>query len=806
MTGAASHWLESIAQDVRYAVRSMVRDRAATIVAVATLAVAIGVNAAVFTVTNAVLFKGFAGVLRNDRLLYISDGGCCVAYPDFEDYRAQAKSFQSMAIVHGIGSIYSDSIGGTENLAVNENSADVFRIVGAQPILGRDFVAADEVDGAPAVGILNYDFWERRYAKDPDVIGRVVKKNGAPMTIVGVMPQGFSFPQRVDLWVPLVKTPFVMDRGNRQTWCVVGRLADDATVDVARAEIETVAKRLALQYPRTNADFKPVVARFHEFFIGPNAALIYGSMWAAVCFVLLIACANLANLLLARAIDRARDVSISIALGADRRRVVQRVLIESIMLSCAGGVLGWWVAKWAVHTYALAMSAKSSWVIIDYTMDQRVLWYQIAISVGTGLLFGLVPALRISQLDVNAILKDGARGATSGRHRNLSAVLVTTEMALAFVLLAGAGVMIRSYLKIHSADMGIDLTGVVGVSVSLGADKYPRPEDRTQFFDGLRARLEALPGVQQVATTDALPSWGSARRSYEMQDAASQEPKQKLSTLGISPAYFRAFRVPLLAGREFAEADSASSAPVAIVNQLFARQFWPGEDPIGKRLRAFDDNTAGPWITVVGVAANVVQNDQSRQRIDPVLYRPYRQSATAESWVVLRAAASSAGLVTAFRREVLALDPDLPLYGPMPIAERLEGFWDTRFYGSLFAAFAGIALLLAAVGLYTVVAHSVGQRTQEIGVRMAIGAQTHHIAALVCRQGLVPCCVGLGIGLAASLAVNRVLAAMLVQVSASDPLTLTIAAAALAGSALLGCLVPTYRAMRQSPVAALRHD
>ncbi len=784
----------------------MRRARTATIVAVATLAIAIGVNGAVFTVTNAVLFKGFAGVFQNDRLLYISNGGCCVSYPDFEDYRAEATSFQSMGIVHGIRSLYADTIGGAENIQTNENSADVFRIVGQQPMIGREFAAADEVDGAPAVGILNYQFWERRYGKDPSVIGRVVKKNGAPMTIIGVMPQGFSFPQNVELWVPLVKTPRVMERGRRETWCVVARLADGATVDNARAEIEGIAKQLALQYPETNADFRPVVARFHEFFIGPNATLIYGSMWAAVGFVLLIACANLANFLLARAIDRARDVSICVALGADRRRILQRVLVESLMLSSAGGVIGWWVAKWAVSAYALGMAAKSSWLVIDYTMDQRVLWYQIAISAGTGLLFGLVPALRLSRLDVNPALKDGARGATHSRRGHLSALLVTLEMALAFVLLSGAGVMIRSYMKVHTADMGVDLTNVLGSAFSLAPERYPRPEDRILFIDRLFARLEALPGVQSVATTSGLPSFGSARVTYEVPGAPSSSAKQTLSTLEISPAYFRTFGVPLLSGRAFAAADTPLSTPVVIVNQLFARQFWPGEDPIGKRLRAVEGTTPGPWLTVVGVAANVVQNDQSRQRIDPVLYLPYRQHAGTGSYVALRTTAASAGLATALRREVQALDPDLPLDEPMPIADRLETFWDTRFYGALFLAFAGIALLLASIGLYTVVAHSVGQRTQEIGVRMAMGAKTRDIATLVCRQGLLPCCVGLCIGLAASIAVNRVLASMLVQVSVYDPLSLTVAAAALVGAALLGCLVPTYRAMRLSPIVALRHD
>jgi putative ABC transport system permease protein len=803
------HWLESAAQDIRHGFRGMRRSRASTAIALATLAIGIGVNATVFTVTNAVLFKGFAGVQRNDRLAYISNGGCCVAYADFEDYRAQATSFAGMAMVHGVSFVYSETNGVAENVESNENSAEVFKVVGQRPILGRDFITADEVDGAPAVGILNYAFWERRYAKDPGIVGRVVKKDGAPMTIIGVMPRDFSFPQKVDVWVPLVKTARVMDRGNRETWCVVGRLNDGATIEQARAEIETIAARLAAQYPATNKDFKPVVGAFHEFFIGPNAAMIYGAMWGAVGFVLLIACANLANLLLARALHRSREISICIAIGARRWRIIQQLLIEAVMLSAMGGFIGWWIAKWGVRTYQLAMAAKSSWLIIDYTMDERVLAYQIALSTGTGLLFGLAPALRLSTLDINVALKDSGRGATGGgRARRLSALLVTGEMALAVVLLAGAGVMLRSYLKIHSADMGVDIANIVGGSVDLPPSRYPRPEDRTAFYDRLVARLQATPGVELVATADTLPSWGSSKLPYELAGTPTQGAGRRptMSALKVSPSYFRTLRAPLLSGREFNDADVASGPPVAIVNQLFARQLWPGEDPIGKRLRFFQRDNPDPWVTVVGVVSNVVQNDVNRQRIDPVVYLPYRQKPGGGAWILVRTSTASVGLDAAFRRAVQDMDPDLPMYGPMLIADRMERFWDSRFYGSLFLIFAVIALLLASIGLYSVVAHSVGQRTQEIGVRMAVGAEGHDIFALVCRQGLLPSALGLAIGLVASLALNRLLASALVQVSPRDPLSLAVASVALIVAAMLGCLIPARRAMRVDPIVALRHE
>ncbi len=794
--------------DLRLGLRNLIRNPGFTAVAVAMLAVGIGVNATVFTVTDAVLFKGFAGVERNDQLVYISNGGCCVPYPDFLEYRAQAKSFQGMAIVHGIGFVFSDAAGDAESVSSNENSADTFRVVGAKPLLGRDFEHADEIDGAPNVGILSYGFWERRFGKDPGAIGRVVRKNGAPMTIIGVMPKGFSFPQNTDVWVPLVQTPEVLKRENSDTWCIVGRLRDGVTLQTARAEIETIAKRLATAHSLGEREFWPKVGYFHEFFIGPNATLIYGSMWGAVGFVLLIACANLANLMLIRAIGRSREVSLRIALGAGRWRIMRQLLIESVLLSGLGGLLGWWIAKWGVHGYELSMFAKSPWLILDYTMDSRVLWYLIAISAGTGVLFGLAPALRLSKLDINVQLKDGGRGATVGaRGKHLSAVLVATEMALAVVLLAGAGVMIRSYLKIRSAEMGIDVTNLLGAAINLPAARYPRPEDRISFYDRLTARLASMPGVESVAMAENLPSFGSAKLSYELAGVPPPGEHPKVSALSISPSYFQTMKASLLSGREFHQSDDASGSPVLIVNQMLANQFWPGEDPVGKRLRLFDNKDAPqPWRTVVGVASNIIQNDQTRQRVDPVVYFPYRQRAGGGEWIVARTRIPPGNLAAAFRREVKALDSDLPVYGPMTVADRLERFWDSRFYGGLFLIFAAIALLLASIGLYTLVAHSVSQRTQEIGVRMAIGARGPDILKLVLKRGMAPLGAGLTIGLAGSLAVNRLLASMLVQVSPADPMALAGACGVLALAAILGCLIPARRAMGIDPVDALRHE
>jgi predicted permease len=797
----------AVLSDLRLAIRTLRKNPGFTAVALLTLAISVGINATVFTVTNAVLFKGFPLVARNDRIVYISDGGCCIPYADFEDYRAQAKSFKRMAIVHGVGAVLNDSTGIAERISANENSWEVFRLVGAQPFMGRDFTAADEQDGAPPVIILNYSFWESRYGGDPHIIGRVVRMNGAPTTVIGVMPDGFSFPQRVDAWVPLVRTPKVLSRDNQQSWFAFGPLADGATFESARAEINIITKRIRAEYPKYNRDFIPKVQHFHQFFIGANAVFIYGSMWGAVGFVLLIACANLANLLLSRAIGRSREISVRIALGAGRWRIIRQLLMESVLLSGIGGILGWWVAKWGLYSYAAAMSVKASWLILDYRMDTTVLLYLIAISVVTGVLFGLAPALQLSKLDVNTALKDGGRGSTgTGRSKHLSSILVSGEMALAIVLLAGAGVMIRSFLKIHTADMGVKAEDVLVASVNL-PPSYATPESRISFFDRLTAQVQSLPGVESIALTAGLPTWNIMPKPYELADRTPTDDanRPRVLSLKISPGYFHTLQARVLSGRDFSDHDGSASAPVVIVNEKLAARFWPGQNPLGKRLRFFNGTAPQPWVSVAGVVSNIIQNDQQRQEFLPIVYIPFRQDPDPGMWVIARTTVPPATVAAAFRRQYLAMTSDVPLYGPLGMVDRLESYWDSRFYGTLFLVFAGIALLLASVGLYTVIAHSVSRRTQELGIRMAIGAGNQDILRLVLREGMVPLAIGLIAGLTASFGVNRLVASMLV-VSPSDPASLITAALVLLAAALLGCLIPARRAMRVDPLVALRHE
>jgi predicted permease len=807
--------MHDLRRDVQYALRTLRTSPGFTAAAVLMLAVGIGVNASVFTITNAVLFKGFPSVVRNDRILYIDTQrngfGCCVSYPDFADWRARATSFDGIGAVADLRFALTDNGGLPETYDASQITANTFTLVGQRPSLGRDFTPDDERPGAAPVAILTYRFWDRRYGKDPSILGRSIRINDVATTVVGVMPRGFSFPQNQDLWIPLVPTADRQRRDARGLWFAFGRLADGVGIENARAEMETIGRALASAYPRTNQGFVPVLRSFQAFFLGPQATLIYGAMWGAVGFVLLIACANLANLTLARAVGRSREMSIRVALGATRWRIVRQLLIESVVLASAGGFFGWWLATWGVQLYELIANPPDWFAnVLDYSLDYRVFAYLVAISIGTGLLFGLAPAGRLSRLDVNAGLKDGDRGVSGGRGRRLSALLVIGEMALAVVLLAGAGVMIRSFVKIYAADIGVRTDNVLAMFLAPSAASYPDATAQISFFDRLQSRLEALPGVESSAIAWRGPTGGSMKIPYELagDPPVDDQRRPMLSALIVSPSYFRTLGASLLSGREFADRDTESAAPVAIVNQRFASRFWPGESAVGKRLRLFEAQTPQPWLTVVGVVSNIVQNDATRQEFDPLLYLPYRQKPQPAMWVMTRTRVPPATLVTGVRQALQSIDPNLAIgIGPFPLATRLaQNNANRALYGGLFLAFAAIALLLASVGLYAVVAHSVGERTREIGIRMAMGATARDILALVFRQGTAPIAIGLAVGLVGAFAVNRVLESVLVRVSPADPISFAAASLMLVASAALGCWLPARRASHVDPVVALRRE
>jgi predicted permease len=767
--------LDTLRTDCRFAWRMLIKNRTFSALAILMLAVGIGVNVAVFSVTNGVLFKGFRFVERNDRILYLGtrkDGRwCCVSYPDFQDWRAQSRSFEGMGAVADLRITLSDNAGMLQIYSATRISANGFQVLGQQPILGRDFVPADELPGAEPVAVLTYRFWEQRFGKDPAVIGRVLRINDSPTTIIGVMRDGFSFPQNQDLWVPLVPDAVTSLRDVRGLWFAFGRLAKGVTRESARAELEGIGAQLARAYPQTNAGWVPGPRSFSEFFIGPNATATYGALWGAVALVLLIASANLANLMLSRAIGRSREISVRVALGAARWRIARQLLIESVMLSVVGGICGWWLGKAGVSIYHLMSNPPThAWSdnLFDFSADYRVVAYFIVISIGTGLLFGLAPALRLSRLDVNTALKIG--GPAGNRSRHLSALLLTAELALAVVLLAGAGLLLQSFLKVYAADIGISAANVLSMSLNLPEARYPTAKSAILFFDNLGDRLEDMPGVESVSIADAFPTAGSRHMGYQIEavEAADKEILPTVSTVTVGPQYFKTMGATLLFGRDFNQFDEASSVPAVIVNERFAAKFWPGEDPLGKRVRLFNEKTPA-WRLVVGVVSNIVQNDLNRQELAPLVYVPYRQRPSPDMNVFIRTRVPPETLAQSVRREVQALDPSLPLWlGPFTLEDRLAGlgyYWSHAIDAVLLLILAAIGLLLASIGVYAVTSHSVSRRRQEIGVRIAIGASARDILRLVFKEGVLPLIAGLTIGLGMSFVLNKLLTAELVQIS-----------------------------------------
>jgi putative ABC transport system permease protein len=808
--------LEAVLTDLRYAARGLRSAPGFTVAAVATLALGIGANVAVFTVSQATLFKGYRAVPDNDRLVYLTTGrDCCVSYQDVADWQA-ATTIDGLGAVADLRvAIQADASAIAETSTATQIMPGTFRLLRVSPVLGRDFTAADAVPGAPAVAILADDYWRARFAADPAVLGRVLRINGVATTVVGVMPPAFAFPQYQQLWLPLGAASAPGGRDARAFWFAVGRLADGATIDGARVELATIGDQLAEAYPDTNARVRPVVQTFRELFFGSSAVAIYGALWAAVGLVLLVACANLANLLLARAAGRTREIAVRMALGAGRARLVRQLLFESTMLSAAGGALGWWIASRAVRLYeTVSVPPTQPWArqMLDYAIDGRAVAYLATLTAITALLFGLWPALRLASLDFQAALRDGGRGAAGTRAgRRATSVFVVTQVALAVVLLSAAGVLVRSFLAAHNRDLGFEPTRtVVALTMMLPADRYPGDAARHAFYDQLIARIEALPGVESVGFSDGLIGQSTRRLPVELDGQSTVDdvdlPRARVASVGGE--YFAALGVTVRSGRTLAPADDRAKPPVALINRRLAEMLWPGADAVGRRLRVGEQGREGPWRTVVGIVPDLIQGDPARADVDPSVYLPMRERPTRGAWLLVRTLLPPGPLVEPLRRELQAADPSMPIWlGPFTMSEWIGGNnWRRGVYGGLLTLFAVLALLLAGSGLFAVVAAAVAQRTQEIGVRLAIGATPRAVLSMVLRQGMTPALAGLAIGLALSTAANRALRAQLVQVEPWDPATLATVAAILLTAAAVGCLVPALRATRVDPLVALRHD
>jgi putative ABC transport system permease protein len=810
--------LDGLAYDLRFAVRSLVRDRRFSVTAIIMLALAIGLNAAVFGVVNTMLFRGFALVKHNSRLLYIQERytlkGCCLLEADFDVWRRQSKSFENLALVGSRSITLRDGVVPARDLIATTLTTNSFALLGVLPILGRDFAPADEVAGAPPVVILTFHDWQARFGHRADIVGHVVVIDDAPATIIGVMPQGFDFPMHGQLWMPRQHLTEAASHRPSASFAF-GSLADGVSKATARAELDVINQRLEKEFPASNKGVRALARTFSEFFIGPEARMIYGSLWAAALFVLLIACANMANLALARTLSRSRELSTRIALGAGRARMLRQVFSESVLVTTAAGGIGWWIARWSIYTWAEA--TRTRYLLLDYTTGPGILLYLIGLTIVVALILAAIPMAQTVRLELNGVLKGDSRGVTlNGSAKRLSALLVAGQMALAMILLAGTGVLSRSLWNILGADTGLKgAENVLLGRVSIPRAAYPASDERNAFWDSLLSDLALLPGVEAESLATAIPVGNPGARPVEVEDGQTvAETRPRVTTIAIGPGYLHAVGARQISGREFAATDRPDSPRVALVNQSFAAQYWPGQQAVGKRLRLDRDGARAESATVVGVISNIMQGRPLRDKFVPIVYLPFRQAPAFRAVVFVRTVGPANQMAGRVRSALESAAPGVEVedYSTLQAAFAVNrDLMDLEHaelpkHAGVAPVFAGIALLLATVGLYAVVARSVRQRTREIGIRIALGATTDNIRYLVFAEAKLPVAVGLMAGIMGSFAVNRLLESQLVRVSPNDPVTLSSAPLILILAAILGCLFPLRQALLVDPVVALRHD
>jgi predicted permease len=809
-------------QDLRYAVRLMAKDRWFTLAAVTALSLGIAANATVFTLVNAVLLRGLPFpdarqiVAISTRDARNNQRG--VSITDFEDLHASGTLFSDMALVFFASLNVSDDSGQPpDRFSGPYISSNIFRILGQQPMLGRNFTDEDDRPGAAPVMMLGYGIWMTRYGGDPSIVGKTLRVNSLPLTVVGVMPEDMKFPPNSDLWIPFSQlSPGLKDaRRDARTLQAIGRMKPGVTVEQARAELGNIGKELARRFPDTNKDQTPWVVAFEEVQNGGPITLIFSSLMGAVVFVLLIACANVANLLLARSADRAREISVRVSLGATRWRVVRQLLVESVLLACLAGIAGFVLSIWGIRLFDAATQDVGKPYYMSFTLDPIVFAYLAGICLATGIVFGLAPALHVSRINVNDVLKEGGRSGGAGiRARRWTSALIVVEMTLTLVLLAGAGFMMRSFVNLYTMDLGLDTSNLATMALVMPDRKYHTPEERAAFVERADSRVNELPGIQAATIATNVPMGGGQGRGLEIEGrpAPSGQRPPIVTTVAVSPRYFETLGLKIANGRPLERTDGPAGHENVVVNQRFVALNFAQQDPIGQRIRLVVEGAPGPtppWLTIVGVAPTVRQRNvqNTDPNPDPVVYLPYVMQPSQVPTLIVRSTAPTATTVSQLRGEFGVLDADMPLFNVRTMDEVLaRQRWPFRVFGTMFAVFAVIALVLSGVGLYAVTAYSVTQRTQEIGVRMALGAQPQQVRWLIVRRSLIHLAIGLAIGLTSALGVGRLLRSLLVGLTPNDPFTLAGIASLLIGVSLAACYWPARRATRLDPVVALRHD
>ena len=817
------HWLSGLGQDVRIAFRILGRNPAFAVAAVLTLGLGIAANTTVFTVANALLLRGLpfpdasqiVSVYEFDRLQGTSSRRIGISYPDFVDIKAQNGSFSDLAM-YDIGAYnISDEVTAPERVEGSRITPNLFSSIGHQPSLGRTFITGEDRPGAEPVAIISDRLWQSRYGRAPNIVGREIRVNAVVHTIVGLMPEGLNFPVRSDLWLPLTPSTEPADRGVRGGADVVGRLGEGVSIDQARADLRAIAERLRDEYPDTNDEIDVTLVPLRERYGDRNDGIVLTALFGAAGFVLLIACANLAGLMLARALRRTRETATRIAVGASRWRVLRPFLLEGLILSLLGGGLGLGLATGSMRWIAGELAGVGLPYWTDFSFDYRVFLHLAAVCILTGLFVGIAPALQMIRTDVQARVNDGAPGAgTSRTFSLLASPLVAGEIALTLVLLVGAGLMIRSYLEFQSRTTGIDTESMLTARLILPEATYPDASDRIRFSEELLNGLRDQPDIGPVTLASHAPFAGTLRRTV----IRDEIELNAVPVLAVATGYFDATGIGIERGRGFIQGDGTPGSDVAVVSEQFASRQWPGEDAVGERLQ-IGDGPEALSLTVVGIANSLFEPRPDRSpvanggnRVAPGIYVPYRQEPVSSVVVIASRPLATDSAVRMLRATAQNLDPDLPLFGVRTVDEYL---WllgtGNRGLGALFSAFALTALVMSLVGIYGVTAYGLSQRSHEIGVRMALGATGRSVLWLVARRGILQSAIGLTFGMAGAWAVSRVIWSRLMSgipdpVSSMDTLTFMVVPILLATTTVTACLSSARRAAKADPAIILRAD
>ena len=803
-------------RDLRFAVRMLAKTPGFTFIAIAALALGIGAATTNFSTINALMLRPFPLMQHQERLVFlaeyfpkVSQQNAGVAYPDFLEWKKQSTTLDGIGASQDTTFILTDGDKPDRYLGA-QVSADMFSFLGVEPILGRGFRSEEDKLGAAPVALLGYDLWQRRFGGESSIIGRTVPINGKQVTIVGVMPKDWRWPEIADLWMPLQVDEKEHGRGEFFL-NTVGRVKAGVTIAQARAETEAIQARIAQEHPDTNTGISIHLIPLREALVTEFRTLMLLVM-GAVIFVHLIACANVANLLLARAATRSKEIGIRLALGARRSQIVRQLLAESLVLGFTGSVGGLLLAVWGVDLMISSIPADIPF-LFKFDFD----WRMFTFAVGTGLLssiaFGLFPALQASRPQLVDVLKEGGRGGGSGasgqRTRN---ALVVAEVALALILLIGAGLMFRSFLTLQHTNIGVDPSSTLTFRVGLPPSQYPDQEVAARFFHQLVPRLEAIPGVESATAISSLPASGNIGMGALILEGEQQPTELQNARLAMvvttTPGFPKTAKVPLVRGRDFADSDTKQSPRVALIDEEAARIWFPNQDALGHQIAPIEKAGEPPkWATIIGVVKHVIFDRLIAKRQYPAIYFASAQSPNSFMSVMMRTKSDPKTYVNLARSEVLALNKDIPIYKENTMDEIVQrSFWEKRFFGSLFTVFAALALFLASLGLYGVMAYSVRQRTQEIGVRMALGAQAADVLRMIASDGVRLIGGGLVIGFVGSYFLTKLLASSLDGISAHDPLSFTVLPVILFLVGIVACYVPARSAMQLDPMVALRYE